>query len=159
MTKFRIISLPPFKAVSSGVDPDMDFSPNGILGRFSDYFSTIRPIPRDDFRPRDFLFYDKKQGGLVWWWAISEGMDNGGYEEVDFDGGYYLTYVYKDGDHKTNGILYEEALDYIKNSDILELDERENHYSMGHIITPAAIIEAQGFAQMESFIPIRIKTR
>ncbi len=30
----RIISLPPFTAVTSGPDPEFDFSPTGILGKF-----------------------------------------------------------------------------------------------------------------------------
>lgn len=155
--KFRVISLPQFKASSSGVDKNFDFSPNGILGKFSAYFSAIKPAPKDDFIPRDFLFYDKEQQGLVWWWALSEEMDDGGYEVIDFDGGYYLTYAYKDGDDEANNNLYNEALEYIKNSDIFKLDERPNHYAMGHIITPAEIIRAQGWAQMETFIPIKLK--
>jgi hypothetical protein len=155
--EFRIISLPQFKASSSGVDKNFDFSSNGILGKFDAYFSAIKPSPNDDFMPRDFLFYDKEHHGLVWWWALSEGMDNGGFEVIDFDGGYYLTYVCKDGDEEANNNLYNEALEYIKNSDILKLDERPNHYVMGHIITPAEIIKAQGWAQMETFIPIKLK--
>lgn len=47
--KFRIISLPPFKAATSGVDKDFDFSSEGILGKFDAYFSTIVPSDRDSF--------------------------------------------------------------------------------------------------------------
>ncbi len=155
--EFRIISLPSFKASSSGVDKNIDFSPNGILGKFDAYFSAINPSPRDSFMPRDFLFHDSEQQGFIWWWALTEGMDDGGYEQVDFDGGYYLTYAYKDGDGETNDRLYKEALEYINNSDIFTLDERPNHYIMGHIITPAEIIKAQGWAQMETLIPIKLK--
>lgn len=36
--EFRLISLPPFKAASSGVDINFDFSPNGILGKFKESF-------------------------------------------------------------------------------------------------------------------------
>ncbi len=156
MSQFRIISIPPFKAASSGVDKNMDFTSEGILGKFDKYFSTIKPIPRDDFTPRDFLFYDQKENGFVWWWALCEGTDNGGFEVVDFDGGYYLTYVYRDGDDKEGEKLYKEALEYIEKSEIFSIDERPNHYSMGHIITPPEIIKAQGFAQMETFIPIKL---
>jgi len=49
--KFRIVSLPPFKAASSGVDKNFDFSAEGILGKFDAYFSDIKPLPRDDFMP------------------------------------------------------------------------------------------------------------
>ena len=78
---------------------------------------------------------------------------------IDFDGGYYLTYAYKDGDEKTNKKLYDKALKYIDDSEIFELDVRSNHYAMGHIITPAEIIEVQGWAQMETFIPIQLKDK
>jgi len=32
-------------------------------------------------------------------------MNDGGNKVVDFDGGYYLTYTYRDGDEETNGRL------------------------------------------------------
>lgn len=157
--EFRIISLPAFKAATSGVDKDFDFSPTGILGKFDKYFSAIKPSDRDSFVPRDFLYFDEEKQGMVWIWALSEDMDAGGNEVIDFDGGFYLTYAYKDGDEETNGKLYRDALKYIGASDILGLDVRPNHYAMGHIITPAEIIKAQGWAQMETFIPIRLKDK
>lgn len=157
--KFRIVSLPPFKAASSGVDKNFDFSEEGILGKFDAYFSDIKPLPRDDFMPRDFLFFDPAEQGMVWWWALNEDMDSGSNEVVDFDGGYYLTYTYRDGDEEMGSKLYNEAIEYINKSELFELDERNNHYSMGHIITPQDIIKAQGWAQMETFIPIKLRTK
>lgn len=157
--EFRVISLPAFKASSSGVDKNFDFSSEGILGKFDNYFSSIVPSVRDSFLPRDFLFYDEEKQGMVWWWALSEDMDNGGFEVVDFDGGYYLTYAYKDGYEEENGKLYREALKYIDVSEVFEIDIRPNHYPMGHIITPSEIIKAQGWAQMETFIPIKLKNK
>lgn len=155
--EFRIISLPAFKAASSGVDRNFDFSPSGTLGKFNKYFSAIMPSDRDNFLPRDFLYFDEEKQGMIWMWALCEGMEDGGNEVINFDGGYYLTYVYKDGDEEANGKLYSEALKYIEASDIFEMDARPNHYAMGHIITPAEIIKAQGWAQMETFIPIKLK--
>ena len=157
--KFRIVSLPAFKAASSGLDKNFDFSPNGILGKFNEYFSAIIPSARDSFLPRDFLYFDEEKQGFVWMWALSEDMNDGGNEIIDFDGGFYLTYAYKDGDEETNGRLYDEALKYIQASEVFELDIRPNHYAMGHIITPSEIIEAQGWAQMEAFIPIKLKNK
>ena len=98
-----------------------------------------------------------KPKGMVWMWALSEDMDAGENEVIDFDGGYYLTYAYKDGEDEANNKLYDEALKYIRDSEIFTLDVRSNHYAMGHIITPAEIIKAQGWAQMETFIPIKLK--
>lgn len=155
--EFRLISLPPFKAAASEADRACDFSPEGILGRFDAYFSAIETSPRDSFMPRDFLYFDEEKEGLVWMWALSEGMDDGGHRIIDFEGGFYLTYAYRDGDEETNGRLYREALKYIEDSGVLALDVRAGHYAMGHIITPAAVIEAQGWAQMETLIPVRLK--
>ncbi len=153
---FRIVSLPPFRAAASGVDQDFDFSPEGVLGKFNAYFSAIKPSPRDSFTPRDFLLYDKEGQGFVWWLALSDDIEDGGYDIVEFEGGYYLTYAYRDGDDEEHDRLYSEAIKYIEESGIFALDERPNHYSMGHIITPAEVIEAQGWAQMEVFIPIKL---
>lgn len=154
---FRIISLPPFTAVTSAPDPAFDFSPQGELGKFNDYFSGIKPSPRDSFMPRDFLFFDKEAGGLVWWYAWEEGMPDGGYQKVAFDGGIYLTYFYWDHDEEENGRLYQAALDYIRQSDVFELDERPGHYAMGHIITPSEAIPALGNGMMECFVPVKLK--
>lgn len=154
---FRIISLPPFTAVTSGPDPACDFSPEGVLGRFNEYFSAITPSPRDSFMPRDFLFFNPKADALEWWYAIEDGMPDGGYEKADFEGGCFVTYTYRDHDEEENGRLYQEVMRFISESDVLELDDRPGHYSMGHIITPPEIIEAQGFALMEAFVPVRVK--
>ncbi len=154
---FRIIELPAFEAVTSGLDTNFDFSENGKLGKFSAYFSAIKPLPKDSFMPRDFLFFDKEGGGMVWWWALAEGMNDGGFEHVAFDGGYYLCYNYVDHDEDANNKLYQAALAYIADSGVFEVDERPGHYAMGHIITPAPVSQKQGFAVMETFIPIKIK--
>lgn len=154
---FRIVSLPPFRAVSSGPDPSADFGPDGVLGKFDAYMSRVRPQSRDSFLPRDFLFFDEQQKALVWWYALVDGMDLGGHDVAEFDGGLYLTYVYRDGDEAENGRLYRAALEHISSSPIYETDIRPNHYPMGHIITPPQLIQAQRFAQMETYIPIRLR--
>ena len=155
--EYRIISLPPFRAASSGLDQIGDFAEDSRLGKFDRYFSAITPCPRDCFMPRDFLYYDEAQNGMVWLYALSEDIDAGGMETVDFEGGYYLTYTYRDGDGAENDRLYKGALDYIAKSDVLELDVRPGHYTMGHIITPPDLIQAQGWAQMETFVPVKLK--
>ena len=48
-------------------------------------------------------------------------------------------------------------MEFAKSSEIFDLDERRGHYSMGHIITPPEVIAAQGWAQMEAFIPVKLK--
>lgn len=154
---FRIISLPPFTAATSGPSPAFDFSPEGVLGRFNAYFSSIKLSPRDSFMPRDFLFFNREKNGLEWWYALEEGMPDGGYEKATFDGGFYLTYFYWDHDEEENRRLYQEAVKYIEGSGIFELDERPGHYSMGHIIIPPEAIQALGKGMMEAFVPVKLK--
>lgn len=153
----RIISLPPFTAATSEPDPEMDFSPEGKLGKFDAYFSTIQLTARDNFMPRDFLFFNEEAGGLEWWYALEEGIPDGGFRHVAFDGGLFLTYTYRDMDQEENDRLYQESLRWVESNDIFELDLRPGHYGMGHIITPPEVITAQGFALMEAFVPIKIK--
>lgn len=155
--EFRIVSLPPFQAASSGVDTEFDFSPAGALGKFDQFFSALKPNDRDRFMPRDFLYFDEEKKGLVWMYALSEDLDGGGHEIVDFAGGCYLSFCYKDGDDEAHRELYGKAMAYIESSGVLELDIRPGHYPMGHVITPAEISEALGWAQMETFIPVKIK--
>ncbi|WP_099205187.1 hypothetical protein [Scatolibacter rhodanostii] len=154
---FRLISIPPFKAVSSGADKDFDFSENGILGKFNTYFSKLTPDPADNFTPRDYLYFDEQKGGMVWIYALTDYIESEDFETFDFAGGLYLTYHYKDGNHATNERLYQEALSWISKSELFELDKRENHYPMGHIITPQNVIKVLGWAQMEAFVPIKLK--
>lgn len=58
--EFRIIEFPPFKAASSGLDSNIDFSGQGVLGKFDAYFSQLVSDPRDSFVPRDYLCFDGK---------------------------------------------------------------------------------------------------
>ncbi len=154
---FRIISLPSFQAVTSGVDKVGDFADGGILRSFDNFFSGVIPKPEESFMPRDFLYYDEENGGMVWLWALTESGETGGFETVEFEGGLYITYAYRDGDGENHDRLHKEVYDYLKASDILTLDIRPNHYSMGHIITPKAVMDAQGWGQMEVFIPVKLK--
>ncbi|MNN02114.1 hypothetical protein D3C81_1147600 [compost metagenome] len=70
---------------------------------------------------------------MVWIWALTESGETGGFDTLDFEGGYYLTFDYRDGDDEARDKLYQEALHYIEQSAIFALDIRKNHYSMGHM--------------------------
>lgn len=86
-------------------------------------------------------------------------MQDGGYEKVQFDGGYYLCYHYRDQDEVAGAELHQAAMQFIQDSQLLELDERPNHYTMGHIITPKEISDQLGYAIMETFVPIKLKEK
>lgn len=84
-------------------------------------------------------------------------MPEGGFDKACFPGGWYLTYQYRDGDDAERARLHEAALKHILDSPVVELDECPGRFMMGHIITPAALIKAQGYAVMETFIPVRLR--
>lgn len=151
----RIVSLPPFRAAVSEPDPKGDFSPDSALGRFDQYFSALRPSPRDSFMPRDFLYFDERQGGMVWMYALAEGLSDGGFPTADFPGGLYATYVWRDGYEAENARLYRRTLEEIEATSTLAPDDTRP--AMGHIITPPEVQRVLGYAQMETFLPIRVK--
>ena len=151
----RIVSLPPFRAAVSRPDPKDSFSPKGALGRFDRYFSALQPSPRDSFMPRDFLYFDQEQGGMVWMYALAEGLSDGGFPTADFPGGLYATYVWRDGDEAENARLYRRTLEEIEATGTLAPDDTRP--ATGHIITPPEVQSALGYAQMETFLPICVK--
>lgn len=153
-TTFRVISLPPFRAAISGVSVDCAFTPDSVLGKFDQWFSNIKLTPRDSFMPRDFLYFDEKRNGMVWMYALSEDIDPGEFEVIDFPGGLYLTYAYRDGGMEENAALFNEAMLYLTSSDILMSDK--DRTTLGHVITPKEVAEAQGWAQMETYIPVKL---
>lgn len=97
-----------------------------------------------------------KIGGMFWLYALTNEQDAGDFEVVDFEGGLFLTYVYEDRDKAASQRLFNEAKKYIESLAYLELDISEKRLMMGHIITPQEIVEEQGWAQMESFIPVKL---
>lgn len=82
MENVRIYEIPACKMVSSqhGMFGD------GKLERFDEWFSSL---PRTMF-PRDFLWYDKEQGGFICYYMYNEGMKiPDDFNIIDFPGGLY----------------------------------------------------------------------
>ena len=91
---------------------------------------------------RDFLCFDGENQGLVWLFALSDGMDDGGNAVVDCAGGCYVAYTYRDGGEEANNRLYQEVAAYIEASEVLEPDIRPGRLTVGHIITPSEVTAA-----------------
>ena len=72
-----------------------------------------------------------------------------------FPAGLYATYVWRDGDEAENARLYRRTLEEIEATGTLMPDDTRP--AMGHIITPPEVQRALGYAQMETFLPIRVK--
>lgn len=153
---YVLIQLPAFDAIVSGVDSQFDFSQKGVLGRFDAYFSAQKPSQNDSFLPRDFLYFDADQGGLVWMYAVHDGMTPHNFDKVHVPGGWYLTYEWIDGDDEQGGAMYQGALRYLATLGKFEIDETAGRHAMGHIVTPHDAIFLQGFAVMRTYLPVRI---
>lgn len=143
----RLISLPACKMVSSGLgnfgDPSFD--------QFDQWFSAF---PRTEF-PKDFLWYDNERHNLVWWYQYCDSMDTKDFPIDEFDGGLYACAVSKDGDDEDGERVYAGIKKWIEESNRFVLDERANHYTMSHIITPPELQDILGYLQLEILVPIK----
>ena len=153
----RIVELPRSKMVSSGCSTEENpFADGSRLMRFNDWWMAVDAQRVDPFFPRDFMWYDRENGGLVWYYAVTDAPgDTGGFEVIDFPGGLYAAAVSRDGDDEDGNRVFNEVIQWIKQSGCFELNMVPGHYDMFHVITPKAAAEAMGYQQLEIFVPIK----
>ncbi|WP_273320107.1 GyrI-like domain-containing protein [Vallitalea guaymasensis] len=145
MENVRIYEIPSCKMVSSQVGMFGD----GKLEKFDEWFSTL---PRPMF-PKDFLWYDEKKGGFVWYYIYSEDMTiPDEFEIIDFPGGLYA--VATDIDGQDNSKVLNAIKEFIKEKECFEEDSTRAY--LGNIITPPSANTAMGYNQMDHYIPIKI---
>ncbi|CQR74632.1 Nodulation protein NolA [Sporomusa ovata DSM 2662] len=148
----RIVELPKCKMVSSGCDMG-----NGLLDEFNIWWSAVDKQRTDKFFPRDFMWYDLESKGTFWYYAINDNItDTGGFEVLEFEGGLYAAAVSKDGDDNDGWRVYSGIKEWIDNSGYFEVDERQGHYHMCHVITPSIAGKAMGYAQLEIYVHIMV---
>lgn len=157
----RIVRLPACKMASSGWAGDGDpFADGGVLRRFDKWWSAANAarVGVKDFAPRDFLWFDREKGKLVWYYALPDGMiDTGGFDVVDYEGGLYAARVSKDGDEADAMRVYDGIKEWVAESGCFELDEYPGHYDMCNVITPPEAAAVLGYHQLEIYVPIKIK--
>ncbi len=143
MENVRIYWLPEGRMVSSQCGMFGD----GKLEKFNEWFSgLVRPL-----YPRDFLWYDEKQGGFVWYYMYSEGMNvPEDFPIVDFKGGLYAVATEIDGEDSS------ELMQIIR-SFIVEkgFEEDSTRRIMGTVTTPPQASQILGYEQMDYFVPIK----
>lgn len=149
----RIMLLSACKMVSSGYG----FFGEEKFDRFDKWFSEL---PYHGFYtweiPRDFLWYDPEKGSSVWWFVKPDyDVDTQDFDIVDFEGGLYVTAVSRDGDDEDGNRVHAGIKKWIEESDMFELDERPNHYTMCRITTHKYIKETFGFHQLEILVPVK----
>lgn len=156
----RIVELPQCKMVSSGCSTEQNpFAENGLLMRFNRWWSALDTQREDKFFPRDFMWFDRENGGLVWYYAItSPPEDMQGFELIDFPGGLYASAVSKDGDDVDGTRVYNGIKDWIHHSGCFDINEYPDHYDMFHVITSKTAFKALGYNQLEIFVPIKPQT-
>ena len=160
----RIVEIPACKMVSSGLGKT-----EGFDKWFCEYDKKRVGIRTS---PLDFMFFDLRHGGFVWWYAVEDWVteaDTDGYEIVDFEGGLYATAMTKD-DGDTAGV-YWKVLEWIEQSehfeamekgvDLGKLDDKEyyRHTTFCHILTPPQVKKAWGYARLELMVPIKLRSK
>lgn len=153
----RIVLIPRCRMISSGCDTEMTYAPGTRLGRF-DAWLTEMSRRRQDLTPRDFMWYDAAEKGLVWGYIYDEGvMAFDGFDLIDFDGGLYATAVARDQDDADHDRVRRGLIAWVEASEGLVRDP--SRYELGHVITPPSVREALGYDQLALFLPIAVAAR
>lgn len=145
MENVRVYEIPKCRMVSS----KCAMFEEGILEEFSDWMETL---PRPMF-PRDFLWFDEKQGGFVWYYMHDDSIEvPDACSLVDFPGGLYAVACDKDGESE------EEAMNaiarFIETSGCFVQDTSRK--ALGNVITPPVAQKAMGYGQMDYYVPIKL---
>ncbi len=144
MENVRIYEIPACKMVSSQCGMFGD----GKLEKFDNWFSSL---PRTMF-PKDFLWFDSKREGFVWYYLYNKELSiPEDFELVDFPGGLYAVASGIDGQDSS------DVINAIKNF-IMEkgcFEEDSSREYLGNIPTPPSAAKAMGYNQMDYYVPIK----
>ncbi|WP_330655526.1 hypothetical protein [Alkaliphilus sp. B6464] len=83
--------------------------------------------------------------------------DTNGYEIIEFEGGLYANTVSIGGDDDISGRVYTGIKAWIDNGGF-ELDEREGHRAMCHMIVGEKMNRGLGYKQLDIFVPVKLRT-
>lgn len=145
MENVRVYEIPACKMVSS----QCGMFGESALEEFDAWFSSL---PRN-ISPNDFLWFDEKQGGFVWYYIYHEGLEvPDAFNIVDFPGGLYAVACDKDGEGNENAI--GAIMKFIEANEHFALDPERTQ--LGNVITPPSAQEAMGYSQMDYYVPIKI---
>ena len=145
MEYVRVYEIPQCKMVSSQCGMFGD----AAMEAFSGWMETL---PRTTF-PRDFLWFDEKRGGFVWYYMHHDGLSvPEAFDIVDFPGGLYAVACDVDGEPNENAINIIRR--FIRDNG--RFVEDTARHQLGNVITPPAAQEAMGYSQMDYYIPIKI---
>jgi len=164
MTKLqnmRVIEIPPFRAVSSGLCNHEEMFGEGGFDRWMRAHSNL--VKDMLYAHPDFMWHEEDDiDKSVWIWAIKDDVmaeDTAPYEIIEFEGGMYLVATANEDDPKDLNKTYQGMMKWINKSRVFASDHRPGRYGMCHMTGCGAIQQALGFAQQEIFLPLKFKTK
>ena len=156
----RIFEFPKCKMVSSGyckMDED-PFGKNGKMTLFENWWGEYDKKRTDRWFMRDFIM-DGMEKGIIWFYAVpDDAVIDCEYEVIDFEGGLYASAVAILGNTDDESRIYGTIKEWVKNSDVFELDERQGHYNLSHGINPH-LEKVMGYSQLEIYVPIKLREK
>ena len=156
LQNIRIIEIPKFRAVSSGLKTfDELFSENGF-GNWIELNGKI--IKNIIYAAPDFMWHEGEKN--VWIYAVEDWVtekDAAPYEIIEFEGGIYAAVTADENDNDDCGEVYYGALKWIENNGVFESDDKPGNRCIFHRVGCGAIQEALGMAQQEMFLPIKLR--
>lgn len=156
----RVLELPACRMACSGfAREDEPFLPGGTLMRFHDWWVERDRERVDRWFARDFMRYDREAQALMWYYALPDDAELDGlvYEVVDFPGGLYAAAVAIDSDTEDEQRAFDDVREWVRQHTAFVLDGRPGHYDLRHVVTPKRVEEAVGHAQVEIYVPIRLR--
>lgn len=142
----RIVELPACRmATSKGHD----------LGAFDQWWSAVDKTRADKFFPRDFMYYDRQAGELVWLYALPAGVNAGVYDVIDFAGGLYAAAISKDEDDIDGERVMIGLKEWVKNTSYFADAESDARPTLFHVVTPNAAFAKMGYRQLDIYLPVK----
>ena len=110
MEGVRLYELPACRMASSGLSS----IETGMAG-FDQWFSAVDRERADRFYPRDFMWYDEANRGMVWYYALPPGrQDAGPFAVVDFPGGLFAAAVSVDANDTDGERVYAGIKEWVE---------------------------------------------
>jgi len=153
----RVIEIPPFRAVSSGLrNHEEMFGENG----FDRWMQAHSHLVKDMLYAHPDFMWPEDEAHSTWIWAAKDWVtekDVAPYELVEYEGGMFVVATANEDDPKDLNETVKGMIKWIAKSKAFERDERPGHRGMGHMTGCGAVQRALGFAQQEIFLPVKFK--
>lgn len=155
----RVIEIPKFRAVSSGLATfDEIFMDDNGFGKWIETNSKI--VKNLIYASPDFMWHEDDKS--IWIWAIEDWVtekDTAPYDIIDFEGGMYVVATGDENDREDLSGVVGSMVEWINNSDVFKMDDRPGHRGMGHMVGCGRIQDALGIAQQEVFLPVKFRVK